>query len=109
MSEEISSPIGPTIFIGILSYMTASFFTSIFDMAMTTILECFVIDEEVEGNFADEDLKIFLSSYSKIEMDDNNDESKRNNSDINNENTDIERGAGLGASSNDEETKEENM
>merc|ERR1712070_1303532 len=76
--EQIASPIGPTVFITILSYMTASFFTSIFDMAMTTVLQCFAIDEEVNGNFADEDLKTFLSSYSKIDINNNNTEEKLN-------------------------------
>jgi choline transporter-like protein 2/4/5 len=63
MGEELYSPLGPVFFIMILSYFTASMFMNIFGMAIATILQCFVADEEMysgSDRFAEASLAKFI-------------------------------------------------
>lgn len=49
MHDDISSPIFPLIVFFILGFLTASFVSSLFSMAVDTILQCLIIDEELNG------------------------------------------------------------
>jgi len=60
---DITSPIGPVVMIMILSWFTASMFMNIFGMAISTILQCFIADEEMfdaSTRFADATLASFI-------------------------------------------------
>lgn len=63
IGEELNSPLGPVFFIMILSYFTASMFMNVFGMAIATILQCFVADEEMYSGaerFAEASLAKFI-------------------------------------------------
>jgi choline transporter-like protein 2/4/5 len=74
---EITSPMGPLFFIMILSYFTAAMFMNIFGMGISTILQCFVADEEMfdaSSRFAESELASFIDANGappKAEKDDN--------------------------------------
>ena len=56
LKKEINSPVFPLIAIFILSYLIASLFMSIFGVAATTLLQCFLTDVELsrKANKGDE-------------------------------------------------------
>jgi len=64
--DEIHSPIAPVIFIILLSYFAGSMFMNVFSMVTSTILQCFIADEEMfngsEESFSDESLKSWIDS-----------------------------------------------
>ena len=47
LGNDIYSPVGPTAVVIILSFFTGTMFTNIFEMAISTILQCFIADEEM--------------------------------------------------------------
>ena len=47
IGDEVFSLAGPTIFIFIISYFISDMFMDIFDMGVTTVLQCFIADEEM--------------------------------------------------------------
>ena len=47
--DKIHSPIGPTILVIILAWFTADMFCQIFSMAVSTLLQAFIADEEMFG------------------------------------------------------------
>lgn len=49
IEDKISSPVFPLIVIGIISYMVATVFLSIFGFAMDCILQAFLVDESIAG------------------------------------------------------------
>merc|ERR1711908_257775 len=62
---DLNSPIGPVVMIMILSWFTASMFMNIFGMAISTILQCFIADEEMFDSgtrFATSELASFIDS-----------------------------------------------
>ena len=49
--EHVYSLYGPVIIIAFISYFIAGMFMSVYDMAIATMLQCFVADEEMfEGD-----------------------------------------------------------
>ena len=45
--NELHGLIGPTLIVGVLAYFMARMFTDVFAMAISTILQCFIADEEM--------------------------------------------------------------
>ena len=74
---DITSPIGPVCMIMILSWFTGSMFMNIFGMAISTILQCFIADEEMfdaSTRFAEDALASFIDANGappKAEKEDN--------------------------------------
>jgi len=74
---DLNSPIGPVVMIMILSWFTASMFMNIFGMAISTILQCFIADEEMfdpQTRFAEAELASFIDANGappKAEKEDN--------------------------------------
>ena len=48
-TEEISSPLGPIVAVGIFTYFTASIFLSLFDITVMALLTCLAIDMDMNG------------------------------------------------------------
>ena len=53
LGDDIYSPVGPTAVVIVLSFFTGTMFTNIFEMAISTILQCFIADEEMFGRNPD--------------------------------------------------------
>lgn len=47
IGEELYSIAGPTVVVFLISYFVSDFFMDIYDMGTTTILHCFIADEEM--------------------------------------------------------------
>lgn len=47
--QPISSPFAPVLFVGIVSFMTASIFLGILDTAVLSLLTCRAMDEDKNG------------------------------------------------------------
>mmetsp|Transcript_2262 Transcript_2262/g.3599 ORF Transcript_2262/g.3599 Transcript_2262/m.3599 type:complete len:654 (-) Transcript_2262:40-2001(-) len=47
IADEVESIIGPTVVVMLLTYIVATLFFSIFSMAVDTVLQCFIADEEM--------------------------------------------------------------
>eukprot|EP00592_Proboscia_alata_P007421 CAMPEP_0194355902 /NCGR_PEP_ID=MMETSP0174-20130528/3750_1 /TAXON_ID=216777 /ORGANISM="Proboscia alata, Strain PI-D3" /LENGTH=665 /DNA_ID=CAMNT_0039125365 /DNA_START=68 /DNA_END=2065 /DNA_ORIENTATION=+ len=65
LSEDLYSPVGPVIFILILSYFSGSMFMNVFTMAVGTILMCFIADEEMfdtEESYSSKGLRAWVDS-----------------------------------------------
>lgn len=68
ISDELSNPVPPTVVFIIVSYVVASIFISVYDMACDSIIHAYLIDEERETgnhNYAPEALKSFFESNRK--------------------------------------------
>ena len=72
MSENLEGQVNyiwfPTILVCFVSYFTAEMFNEVFGMAISTILQCFVADEEMfkpEDRFAEGDLAATVSKINK--------------------------------------------
>jgi len=52
LGDEVYSPIFPTIVFVISAYLISSVFLSVFSFAATTILHCYIVDEELNGGEA---------------------------------------------------------
>ena len=60
LKDKINSPIFPVVVVVIIAYQLSSIFLSVFSFSSTTILHCFIIDEEIKGSFAPASLKSFI-------------------------------------------------
>ena len=64
ISDEITSPVGPTVVFAIVSYLVAALFMSVYEMAGDTIIQAFILDEKLNGEkqsvFAPEPIKDFM-------------------------------------------------
>jgi choline transporter-like protein 2/4/5 len=49
LKDKIYSPIFPVIIIVFIAYLLASVFLSVFSFSATTILHCFIIDQELSA------------------------------------------------------------
>jgi choline transporter-like protein 2/4/5 len=70
MTDQLYSTAGPCILIFCLSYFIAGMFMSVFDMSTSTILQCFVADEEMfEGDecYAERELREFIDGFEEEE------------------------------------------
>lgn len=47
LEEELHSPIGPIVFIGLIGFFVGGMFMNVFNMGINTVLHCFVADEEM--------------------------------------------------------------
>jgi len=66
ISDQLYSVVGPLFFIAMSAYFIAGMFMSIYDMAIATILQCFVADEEMfseDQMFAEGSLKGWVDSH----------------------------------------------
>ena len=64
--SDLNSIAGPTIMTAVLAYYTGKMITSVYGMAITTILQCFVADEELfppSQQFAENDLKSWVDRH----------------------------------------------
>jgi len=66
IKDDVHSLYGPVIIISILAYVVADVFMDIFDVGVSTILQCFVVDEETyDGDecYAEAELKTWLEQW----------------------------------------------
>lgn len=66
IGDELYSIAGPTVLVFIISYFVSDMFLDVFDMGISTVLQCFVADEEMfDGDecFAEGDLKRWIDNY----------------------------------------------
>lgn len=64
--SDLNSIAYPTILTAVLAYYTGKMITSVYGMAITTILQCFVADEELfpsSQQFAENDLKSWVDRH----------------------------------------------
>jgi len=70
IGNEVVSLAGPCVLILLLAYFISSMFLHLFNIATSTILQCFIADEEMfEGNqrYAEGDLGDFIDKFEEIE------------------------------------------
>lgn len=63
-------PVGPTIMVAIISWMTATMFMDVLHMSIDTIFQCFISDEASNNGiaaFAGDDMKSFVDEHGKME------------------------------------------
>ena len=66
IKKDLNSLVGPTIMAAVLAYFTGKMITAVYGMAITTILHCFVADEELfppSQQFAENDLKGWVDRH----------------------------------------------
>jgi len=66
--DEINGLFLPVLFVFILSYYTADMFLDIYEIAMMTVLQCFIADEEMfgsENGFASDSIKSYIHDSGK--------------------------------------------
>lgn len=66
LSDELFSVGGPVTIIFLIAYWMSDFFMDVFDMAISTVLHCFIADEEMfdgRGSYADQHLKDYVDQY----------------------------------------------
>jgi hypothetical protein len=50
----------------VIAYLLASIFLSVFSFAATTILHCYIVDEEVKGSHAPPSLRAFIDRNEEV-------------------------------------------
>jgi len=66
VGQELHSIIGPLFFIAFIAWFIAGMFMSVYDMAIATILQCFVADEEMfsaDERYAEGGLKAWVDKH----------------------------------------------
>lgn len=66
IADELSNLWGPTVLIFLMSYFVSDMFLDVFEMGISTILQCFIADEEMfDGDecFAEGDLQLWIDKY----------------------------------------------
>lgn len=69
-TKDLYDPVGPTVMVMILSWMTATMFMDVLHMSIDTIFHCFIADESSNGGvavFAGDDVKGFVDTHGKME------------------------------------------
>jgi len=69
-TKDLYDPVGPTVMVAILSWMTATMFMEVLHMSIDTIFHCFIADETSNGGvpaFAGDDVKAFVDTHGKME------------------------------------------
>lgn len=64
--SQLNSLAGPTIMTAVIAYYTGKMITAVYGMAITTILQCFVADEELfppSQQFAESDLRNWVDRH----------------------------------------------
>ena len=71
IGDELNSLVGPCIFVAFFAYCIAILFMSVFAMGISTLLQCFIADEEMHPDpserYATESLSSFVGSGGKKE------------------------------------------
>jgi uncharacterized membrane protein YdcZ (DUF606 family) len=65
---DLYSPIGPVLIIMVISYFVGSVFMGVFSMVISTMLQCFIVDEEMfgsnpEASFTPKSLRAWVDAY----------------------------------------------
>jgi Plasma-membrane choline transporter len=66
LGDELLNLWGPTLLVFLISYFVSDMFLAVFDMGISTVLQCFIADEEMfDGDqcFAEGSLKRWLDNY----------------------------------------------
>ena len=66
LNDELFSVGGPVTVIYLISYWVSDFFMDVFDMGISTVLHCFIADEEMFSGdecFAENRLKRYIDKY----------------------------------------------
>jgi choline transporter-like protein 2/4/5 len=66
LQDELFSLWGPTVLVFLISYFISDMFLDVFEMGISTILQCFIADEEMfDGSecFAEGDLQDWIDKY----------------------------------------------
>lgn len=66
IQDELYSIVGPLVFVFLISYFVSDMFLDVFDMGITTVLQCFIADEEMfDGDqcYAEGDLQRWIDNY----------------------------------------------
>lgn len=50
LASQLHSPLGPVLFVMIMAYFAASMFMNVFSVVVSTVLHCFLADEEMFGH-----------------------------------------------------------
>ena len=73
LEGQLHSPIGPVVFVALMGYFVGGLFMSVFDLGITTVLHCFIADEEMfsdTGNmYAEKKLSKWIDAGGKDEED----------------------------------------
>lgn len=65
-NKEINHVAGPLVAVFFISYIMSDIFMGVFDMSISTILHCFVADEEMfHGEYAEGPLRIWIDRHSE--------------------------------------------
>jgi hypothetical protein len=70
LGSSLYSPAGPCVIIFVMSYFIGNMFLDIFDMSTSTVLQCFIADEEMFNGdecYADGDLRRWLDKFDEEE------------------------------------------
>jgi len=70
LGASLYSPAGPCVIIFVMSYFIGNMFLDVFDMSTSTVLQCFIADEEMfDGDecYADGDLRRWLDDFDEEE------------------------------------------
>lgn len=70
-TKDLYDPVGPTVMVMVISWMTASMFMDVLHMSIDTIFYCFLHDETANGGvaaFAGDDLGSFVNDHGKMEL-----------------------------------------
>lgn len=65
IQDDLNSTTGPTVIIFLISYWISDMFMDVYDMAINTVLHCFIADEEMftDQVYADSDLKSYIDEH----------------------------------------------
>jgi choline transporter-like protein 2/4/5 len=68
-TNEISSPVAPTVVFAIVSYLVAALFMGVYEISADTIIQAYILDEKIHGEnctvYAPEPIKEFMDDYAK--------------------------------------------
>ena len=77
IANEVESLVGPVVVVMILTYAVATLFFSIFSMAVDTVLQCFIADEEMfdeDDCYAEGNLQNWIDAYGAEKSGDDDEE-----------------------------------
>ena len=69
MRDELNGIVGPIVAIFLVSYFTTKIFNEVYSMAISTVLQCYVADEEMfepADRFAEGPLKATISKTNQV-------------------------------------------
>lgn len=70
LGDELHSPVGPALFVVVLSFFVGDMFMNIFSMVISTILQCFIADEEMfegsGGSYSSDTLRTYVDKNGAV-------------------------------------------